>query len=98
MTPPKSHLDFRPFNQNGARFALADAVVDPANTESRRPYVRAFLAYMIQGVRQEDLDKYWETASQRLCSEAHKMRVKAITAAKFDYQVDRIAWRMWYNR
>ncbi|RSL53430.1 hypothetical protein CEP51_014900 [Fusarium floridanum] len=96
MTPPKTHLDFQPLCQNGARFALADTVVDPAKTESRRPYVRAFLLHMIQGGRQEDLDRYWEKASQRLCSGAHERRVKAITAAKFDYQVDQIAWRMWF--
>ncbi|RTE77809.1 hypothetical protein BHE90_007729 [Fusarium euwallaceae] len=97
MTPPKTHLDFLPFCQNGARFALADAVVDPANTESRRPYVRAFLAYMIQGVREEHLDRYWERASQRLCEGAHEKKVKAIPAAKFDFQVDHIAWRTWFH-
>ncbi|RSL55669.1 hypothetical protein CEP54_009261 [Fusarium duplospermum] len=96
MTPPKSHLDFRPFNLRDARFALADAVIEPAKTESRRPYLRAFLLHMIQGGREEDLDRYWERASQRLCSGAHGRMIKAIPAAKFDYHVDQIAWRMWF--
>ncbi|UPL02135.1 hypothetical protein LCI18_013069 [Fusarium solani-melongenae] len=44
MASQDSYLNFKPFGLDGPRFPLADALVDPAKTESRRPHVRPFLA------------------------------------------------------
>ncbi|KAM0429783.1 hypothetical protein ACHAPT_006389 [Fusarium lateritium] len=64
MAEPGSYIEFPPFGVTGPRFALADAMVDPVKTESRRPYVRAFLLHMVPDANEEKLDKYWKQAPE----------------------------------